>query len=131
MVTRGKLELSSSGNGTIAALRQYEPWSVVALFLAGIAVLLATGIQGRSGLMGGGLVLSGLLIAHPASRPIGYLGGAANLFLLIGDFFTSGVRSPLVATLVAFGYVLLVVWFAWMAWLLMSRWLAGHAPRPG
>jgi hypothetical protein len=36
--------------------------------------------------MGGGIVLSVLLIANRTVRPTGYLGGAANLLLLVGDF---------------------------------------------
>jgi hypothetical protein len=71
--------------------------------------------------MGGGIVLSVLLIANRTVRPTGYLGGAANLLLLVGDFSTSGARSALVASLVAFGYMLLIVWFGWIAWFLMSR----------
>jgi hypothetical protein len=92
--------------------RPHKIW--MGLSLAGIAVLIATGVQGRSGLMGGGIVLSALLIANPTSRPTGYVGGAANLFLLIGDFFTSGTRSFLVASLIGVGYLLLIIWFAWI-----------------
>jgi hypothetical protein len=103
----------------------------ILLPLAGIAVLLGTGLQGRSGLMGSGLVLSVLLIGNRTFRSLGYLGGVANLLLLIGDFATFGTGSALVASLVAFGYVLLIVWFASIAWLLMSRTWAGPVYRSG
>jgi len=83
--------------------------------LAGIAVLFATNLQGRSGLMGGGLVLSVLLLGDRTFRPLGYLGAVANLLLLAGDFATSGAGSPLVASLIAVGYVMLLVWFVWIA----------------
>jgi hypothetical protein len=98
--------------------KPHRIWMGLAILLplAGIAVLLATGLQGRSGLMGGGIVLSVLLVGSRTFRPLGYLGGAANLLLLVGDFSTSGARSALVASLVAVGYVLLVIWFAWIAW---------------
>jgi hypothetical protein len=98
--------------------------------LAGIAVLFATNLQGRSGLMGGGLVFSVLLLGDRTFRPLGYL-GVTNLLLLAGDFATSGAGSTLVAGLIAVGYVMLVVWFAWIAvWFLRPRILAGSVRRP-
>jgi hypothetical protein len=113
--------------------KPHRVWMGLAILLplAGIAVLLATGLQGRSGLMGGGLVLSVLLIGSGTLRPLGYLGGVANLLLLVGDFATSGPRFVLVASLVAFDYMLLIVWFAWIAWFLMSRTSAGPVSRSG
>ena len=39
VVNRGTTEYSSSGNGHIAKLRQYEAWSIVAVLLAVLAVL--------------------------------------------------------------------------------------------
>jgi hypothetical protein len=64
--------------------RPHKVWMGLAILLpfAGITVLLATGLWGRSGLMGGGLVLSFLLIGDRDTRPVGYLGVAANLLLL-------------------------------------------------
>lgn len=113
--------------------KPHRIWMGLAILLplAGIAVLLATGLWGRSGLMGGGLVLSILLIANRTFRPLGYLGVVANSLLLVGDFATTGARSALVASLVASGYMLLIVWFAWIAWFLMSRTSSGPAPRSG
>ncbi len=92
----------------------------IALPLAGIAVLLATGLWGRSGLMGGGLVLSFLMLGDGAFRPLGFLGMAVNLLLLIGDFATVGPGVPLVAALVAVGYLLLLVWLVWIAGSLLN-----------
>lgn len=113
--------------------KPHRVWMGLAILLplAGIAVLLATGLWGRSGLMGGGLVLSILLIANRTFRPLGYLGVVPNSLLLVGDFATTGARSALVASLVASGYMLLIVWFAWIAWSLMSRTSSGPAPRSG
>jgi hypothetical protein len=113
--------------------KPHRVWMGLAILLplAGIPVLLATGLQGRSGLMGGGLVLSVLLIGRGTLRPLGYLGGVTNLLLLGGDFATSGARSVLVASLVAFGYMLLIVWFAWIAWLLVSRTSSRPLPQSG
>jgi hypothetical protein len=97
--------------------RPHKRWMGLAILLplAGIALLFATNLQGRSGLMGGGLVLSVLLIGDRTLRPLGYLGAVANLLLLAGDFATSGAGSALVASLIAAGYVMLVVWFAAIA----------------
>ena len=67
----------------------------IGLPLAGIVVLVATGLWGRSGLMGGGLVLSILMLGDASHRPLGYLGIAANLLLLIGDFSTVGRSLPI------------------------------------
>ncbi len=92
----------------------------IALPLAGIAVLLATGLWGRSGLMGGGLVLSLLMLGDRAFRPLGFLGIAANSLLLVGDFATGGSSVPVIAALVAVGYLLLLVWFVWIAARLLS-----------
>lgn len=86
----------------------------IALPVAGIGVLLATANAGRSGLMGGGVVLSILMLLHRRWRLAGGLGLLANGILLVGDFTTAGGASPLTATLVGVGYVLLIAWFAWL-----------------
>jgi hypothetical protein len=97
--------------------KPHKLWMDLAILLplAGIAVLFATNLFGRSGLMGGGLVLSVLLLGDRMLRPLGYLGVVANVLLLTGDFATSGVGSALVASVIAVGYVMLLVWFAWIA----------------
>ena len=103
----------------------------ILLPLAGIAVLLATGLQGRSGLIG-----RWHRVADSAGRQSNVQTRRVprrcrHLLLLVGDFSTSGARSALVASLVAFGYMLLIVWFAWTAWFLMSRTSAGAVLESG
>jgi len=97
--------------------RPHRVWLGLAIGLpvAGIGVLFATGLWGRSGLMGGGLVLSILMLGARELRPLGYVGIVANSLLLVGDFATAGTRSLLVAALVAVGYLALIVWFVWMS----------------
>jgi hypothetical protein len=102
----------------------------IALPLAGIVVLLAPGLLGRSGLMSGGLVLSLLLLGEGGYSPLGQFGAVATVLLVVGDFATSGARSPLVAGLIGVGYGLLVVWFDWIAlWLSRSPDRLSHSPR--
>lgn len=69
----------------------------ILLLIAGIAALLA---QGRFGLIGGGPVLAILLIGNRTSKALGSLGA--------------------VASLVAVGYMLLIVWFGWTVRFLLS-----------
>lgn len=109
--------------------RPHKLWTGLAVLLpfAGIGVLLATRVAGRSGLMGGGLVLSVLMLGERRLRPLGYAGVAASVLLLIGDFATTGPRSALVAAVVAAGYLLLVGWFVAMAVSLLRP----HAPVEG
>ena len=109
--------------------RPHRIWMglAVALPLAGIGVLFATHLAGRSGLMGGGLVLSVLMLVAAAHRGLGAAGVAANGLLLVGDFATSGARIPVVAGLVAIGYLLLIAWFALSAASLLG-W-GWHGPR--
>lgn len=106
--------------------RPHRRWMglAIALPLVGIAVLFATGLAGRSGLMGGGLVLGSLMLGRRDLRPLGSLGIVANAALLIGDFGTVG-PSALGAWIVGVGYMLLVVWFGWMGAVLVS----GGIPR--
>ena len=106
--------------------RPHRLWMglAIGLPLVGIAVLLATGLAGRSGLMGGGLVLASLMLGGAATKLLGYVGILANALLLVGDFGTVGSRSVLLAAIVGVGYALLVVWVLWMAARLVT------APRP-
>ena len=110
----GALAFAGFWPGPVAPRRV---WTAIAigLPLAGIAVLFATGFMGRSGLMGGGLILSVMMVAGGRLRVLGLLGIAANLLLLIGDFATVGPPSPLVTGVVAIGYLVLIAWFVWMA----------------
>lgn len=104
--------------------KPHKGWMALAILLpfAGIAVLLATGLWGRSGLMGGGLVLSALMISSPRHRWLGIAGAAVNALLLVGDFGTTGPESGLMSVVVGAGYLLLIGWFLWIAAsLLISR----------
>lgn len=91
----------------------HRVWMGVAVVLpfAGIGVLLATGLAGRSSLMAAGLVVAALMLTKPSFRPLAYLGLAANALLLVADFATTGSRAPVIAGSVALGYVLLIAWF--------------------
>lgn len=93
--------------------RGRQAWTGIAILLpvAGIAVLVATGLMGRSGLMGGLLVLSILLLSDRRNTSLSYIGLASSVLLLIGDFSTTGTRSWFVSGLVAAGYALLTAWF--------------------
>ena len=100
----------------------HVPWMILAVgqTLVGIAVLLATRLSGRSGLMGGGLVLSILMLVDGTHGAAGWLGFAANVLLLLGDFGTTGrPRRPLVPIL-AVGYAGLAGWFGSLATLLLA-----------
>ena len=63
-------------------------WTVLAIAqpLLGIALLLVTRLWGRSGLMGGALVLSILILVDGTWTAVGWLGVTASLLLLVGDF---------------------------------------------
>ena len=102
--------------------RPHKVWMAlaVALPLAGVGVLIATGLAGRSALMAAGIVLSCLMLADRTARPLGYVGIAANSLLLVADFATGDARSIPVAALVGVGYLLLIAWFAWIAITLLA-----------
>lgn len=100
----------------------HEVWMVFAVAqpLLGIAILLATRLAGRSGLMGGALVLSILMVAEDTWTGTGWLGVTASALLLVGDFATTGrPRRPL-APVLAVGYGALIGWFGWVAGLLLA-----------
>lgn len=93
--------------------RPHRLWMAIAVALPflGIAVLLVTHQAGRSGVMGGGIVVAILMFSSRGSKPLACLGLASNVFLLVGDFATGGFRAPVVAGLVGVGYLLLGAWF--------------------
>lgn len=88
--------------------------------LLGIAILVATHLWGRSGLMGGALVLSILMVVDGTWTATGWLGVTASLLLLVGDLATTGRPSRLLAAVLAVGYGALVGWFGWVAALLLG-----------
>ena len=69
--------------------------------------------------MGGGLVISGLMLAEHFTTVVGWVGVAANILLLVGDFGSTGHASKPLATwlaaCLAAGYLGLLVWFASVA----------------
>src|SRR6266511_1277169 len=103
----------------------------VGLPLAGIVLLLATHIAGRSSLMGAGFVVSLVMLRDRDLRRLGMLGVVANAILFVGDLGTGDSTQPLVAVVVAVGYLLLLAWFALIAVRLLgsSRRAPPDAPR--
>jgi hypothetical protein len=102
--------------------KNHVVWMVLAMAqpLLGIPLLLGTRLLGRSGLMGGALVLSLLMIVDGIETVAGWLGVTASALLLVGDFGTTGRPSRLLAVLLAVGYGTLVVWFGWLSMLLLA-----------
>ena len=99
----------------------HVPWMALAVAqpLLGILVLVATRLAGRSGLMGGGLVLSILILVDGRAPVVAWVGVSASVLLLVGDFGTTARPSRILAVALALGYALLVVWFACLAALLL------------
>jgi hypothetical protein len=97
-------------------------WMTLAIAqpLLGIPLLLGTRLQGRSGLMGGALVLSILMLLDGVWTGAGWLGTTATVLLLVGDFGTTGRPRRLLATALAVGYGTLIAWFGWVAVLLLT-----------
>jgi hypothetical protein len=109
--------------GLYALLRKTSRvWAVVAAIqpLLGIALFLATANAGRSAVMGSALVASFVMLRGGSIRKaVAYMGIAASILLLAGDF-TAGVvpPSPFIASLFAAGYALFTTWL-----FIMGRWL--------
>lgn len=101
---------------------RHEWWMMLAIAqpLLAIAVLLVTRLAGRSGLLGGGLVLSVLLALDDDGAIVGWLGVVAHLLLLVGDLGTSGAPRRVLAPVIVAGYAGLTVWFGWLAVLLLG-----------
>lgn len=99
----------------------HPAWLVLAIAqpVLGIVLLVVTRLSGRSGLMGGGLVLSILMLVSGAWPAVAWLGLAANVLLLIGDFGTTTRPSRILGRVIATGYGALVVWFGALAALLL------------
>jgi len=104
-------------------------WMTLAIAqpLLGIAILLATRLWGRSGLMGGALVLSILMLVESTWTLAGWLGVTASLLLLVGDFATTGRALRPLAAVLAVGYGALIGWFGWVAVLLLAQGWSGSS----
>lgn len=100
----------------------HKIWMALAIAqpLLGIAILLATQLWGRSGLMGGAFVLSILMLVDGTGTAAGWLGVTASALLLVGDFGTTGRPLRPLALVLAVGYGALVIWFGWVAALLLA-----------
>jgi hypothetical protein len=92
----------------------------IAQSLLGLPLLLMTRLSGRSGLMGGALVLSILMLFDGTWSAAAWMGLVASVLLLVGDFGTTARPSRLLAGLLAVGYGALVIWFCALAALLLT-----------
>jgi hypothetical protein len=103
----------------------------VGLPFAGVALLLATHMAGRSSLMGAAFVVSLFMLRDAELRGLGVLGVVANALLFVGDLGTGSSTQPVVAVVVAVGYLLLLGWFALVAVRLLapSRRAPSGSPR--
>ncbi|HET7399668.1 MAG TPA: hypothetical protein VFJ94_14215 [Intrasporangium sp.] len=97
-------------------------WIVLAIAqpVLGIAILLVTRLWGRSGLMGGALVLSFLMLIDDTWTAAGWLGVTASVLLLVGDFATTGAPRRPLAWVLAAGYAALTLWFGWIGGILLT-----------
>ena len=97
-------------------------WMTLAIAqpLLGVPLLMVTKLSGRSGLMGGALVLSILMLVSGTSAPVAWLGLSASILLLVGDFGTTTRPSRLLAGALGVGYGALLVWVGALAALLLT-----------
>lgn len=95
-------------------------WLAIGQPVLGVVLLLLTRYVGRSGLLGGGLVLSVLMLVDDTDVAAGVLGLVAGLLLLVGDVLTRGRPSRTLAAVLLCGYAALVVWFLWIAAVLLA-----------
>lgn len=101
--------------GLCAALwRISRVWSIVAAVqpFLGIVLFVATQSAGRSSVMGAALVISLVMLRSTIfNKATGYLGVAASMLLLLGDFSAGIPPSTLVAALFGIAYLLIIIWF--------------------
>jgi hypothetical protein len=103
---------------------QHRNWTAIAIALPfiGIPLLLTTGLQGRSAVMGAGVLISALMfVSRNRRRVLGSIGLLANVLLLASDFGTGALAGGLVAPAVAVGYLLLLGWYVLLALSLLGR----------
>jgi hypothetical protein len=101
--------------GLYAALRKTSKiWSIIASVqpFLGIALLIATKSAGRSGVMGGGLVISFVMLRSKIFNKItAFMGIISSIFLLVGDISVGVSHSDVIAILTGTGYLVLTAWF--------------------
>jgi hypothetical protein len=93
-------------------------WAVIAAALpfAGLIMFFVTQGTGRSGMLGAGLIVSLLMLwSDTFNKAVATIGIAASVLLLIGDVSTAFTFSPLLAIMMATGFVLTIVWYALIA----------------
>lgn len=111
--------------GLYATLRRVSQfWSIVAMLqpFLGIILFIITKSAGRSGVMGGGLVISLVMLKSGIFRKtIAYIGILASVLLLAGDF-SAGAIPPLtlVAGLFGLGYIFFILWCLLIAKMLIQ-----------
>ena len=91
--------------------RPHRIWTGIAIGMpfAGIALLLITGLWGRSAVMGGGLIVAVLmLVTLRSGRLLLFTCLLANGLLLIGDLGTGVLPGALLAPILAAGYIFLI-----------------------
>ena len=95
-------------------------WMALAIAqpVLGVPLLLATRHIGRSGLMGGALVVAVLLVVDDVWPLAGWVGAVGSCALLVGDFGTTSRSNRLLAWAIAGGYGALFVWFWLVSFLL-------------
>ncbi len=96
---------------TLSQISRVWTGIAIALPFAGIAILFVTHLAGRSSFMAAGLVIAFLMLRSSDFKLLGYAGLVANALLLAGDLATGTSSIPLVAVLVAVGYLMLLPWF--------------------
>ncbi len=98
--------------------RQHRIWTTIAFALSfvGIPLLLVTGLQGRSGVMGGGILIAVLMfVSGKRAKWLASIGLIANSLLLAGDLGTGILPGGPVAAAIAVGYALLLSWYVLLA----------------
>ncbi len=102
------------GIGLFGLLRKVNKvWAFIAVVqpILGILLYLITRNAGRSALMGALLVASAVMLARKRiGKWAAVLGLLSSVFLLLGDFSEGVLHSPLIAVLMAIGYLGLLIW---------------------
>lgn len=106
--------------GLYAALRTTSRiWALVAAIqpFLGIVLFVVTKTAGRSTAMTAALVISLVMLRSSVfERAIAYLGIAASVLLLVGDFSAGMPPTAIIATLFGMGCLLFIAWFFLMAY---------------